>query len=123
MLSPVLLDFPSCLLIENAPGLAVNRVFRRLRAACFLSRAIFLSRTMNIGRIAVRFELHVDGFIWKKGQCGQGTFRANAGGVSLGAESTASSSLAVFTPATIGFSGATKLSAITAQAVPAAEIH
>ena len=27
-----------------------------------------------------------DGFIWKKGQCGQGTFRANAGGVSVGAE-------------------------------------
>jgi len=27
-----------------------------------------------------------DGFIWKKGQCGEGTFRANAGGLSVGAE-------------------------------------
>jgi len=27
-----------------------------------------------------------DGFIWKKGECGQGTFRANAAGVSVGAE-------------------------------------
>lgn len=27
-----------------------------------------------------------DGFIWKKGQCGQGTFRASADGVSIGAE-------------------------------------
>jgi hypothetical protein len=27
-----------------------------------------------------------DGFIWKKGQCGQGTFQANAAGVSIGAE-------------------------------------
>jgi hypothetical protein len=27
-----------------------------------------------------------DGFIWKKGQCGEGTFRANAGGMSVGAE-------------------------------------
>lgn len=27
-----------------------------------------------------------DGFIWQKGQCGQGTFHANAGGVSVGAE-------------------------------------
>lgn len=29
-----------------------------------------------------------DGFIWKKGQCGQGTFQANAGGVSIGAENS-----------------------------------
>ena len=29
-----------------------------------------------------------DGFIWKKGQCGQGTFRANAGGVAIGGEKT-----------------------------------
>jgi hypothetical protein len=27
-----------------------------------------------------------DGFIWKKGQCGEGTFRASAAGVSIGAE-------------------------------------
>jgi len=27
-----------------------------------------------------------DGFIWKKGECGQGTFRASAEGVSVGAE-------------------------------------
>ena len=27
-----------------------------------------------------------DGFIWKKGQCGQGTFKASAGGLSVGAE-------------------------------------
>jgi len=27
-----------------------------------------------------------DGFIWKKGQCGQGTFQANAAGLSVGAE-------------------------------------
>jgi hypothetical protein len=27
-----------------------------------------------------------DGFIWKRGECGQGTFRANAAGVSVGAE-------------------------------------
>ena len=27
-----------------------------------------------------------DGFIWKKGQCGQGTFQAKAAGVSIGAE-------------------------------------
>src|SRR5580693_9456735 len=27
-----------------------------------------------------------DGFIWKKGQCGQGTFHANASGVSVAAE-------------------------------------
>jgi len=27
-----------------------------------------------------------DGFIWKKGQCGQGTFQANAAGLSIGAE-------------------------------------
>jgi hypothetical protein len=27
-----------------------------------------------------------DGFIWKKGQCGQGTFRADASGVSVAAE-------------------------------------
>ena len=27
-----------------------------------------------------------DGFIWKKGQCGQGTFRAQASGVSIGSE-------------------------------------
>jgi hypothetical protein len=27
-----------------------------------------------------------DGFIWKKGQCGQGTFRANAAGVSISSE-------------------------------------
>ena len=27
-----------------------------------------------------------DGFIWKKGQCGQGTFHAKAAGVSVGAE-------------------------------------
>jgi hypothetical protein len=27
-----------------------------------------------------------DGFIWKKGECGQGTFRAAASGVSVGAE-------------------------------------
>lgn len=27
-----------------------------------------------------------DGFIWKKGQCGQGTFRASSGGVSVEAE-------------------------------------
>jgi len=28
------------------------------------------------------------GFIWKKGECGQGTFRASAAGVSVGAEKT-----------------------------------
>ena len=27
-----------------------------------------------------------DGFIWKKGQCGQGTFKASAAGLSVGAE-------------------------------------
>jgi hypothetical protein len=27
-----------------------------------------------------------DGFIWKRGECGQGTFRASAGGISIGAE-------------------------------------
>jgi hypothetical protein len=27
-----------------------------------------------------------DGFIWKKGECGQGTFRASANGVSVSAE-------------------------------------
>lgn len=27
-----------------------------------------------------------DGFIWKKGECGQGTFRASASGVSVGAD-------------------------------------
>ena len=27
-----------------------------------------------------------DGFIWKKGQCGQGTFKASAAGISIGAE-------------------------------------
>jgi hypothetical protein len=27
-----------------------------------------------------------DGFIWKRGECGQGTFRASAAGVSVGAE-------------------------------------
>ncbi len=27
-----------------------------------------------------------DGFIWKKGQCGQGTYRASAAGVSIGAD-------------------------------------
>jgi hypothetical protein len=29
-----------------------------------------------------------DGFIWKKGECGQGTFRASAAGVSVGAENS-----------------------------------
>jgi hypothetical protein len=29
-----------------------------------------------------------DGFIWKKGQCGQGTYKASAGGVSIAAEKT-----------------------------------
>ena len=29
-----------------------------------------------------------DGFIWKKGECGQGTFRAKAAGVSVGADKT-----------------------------------
>ena len=29
-----------------------------------------------------------DGFIWKKGECGQGTFRASASGVSVGAENS-----------------------------------
>ena len=29
-----------------------------------------------------------DGFIWKKGQCGQGTFHASAAGVSVGAENS-----------------------------------
>jgi len=29
-----------------------------------------------------------EGFIWKKGQCGQGTFRASAEGISVGAEKT-----------------------------------
>jgi len=28
------------------------------------------------------------GFIWKKGECGQGTFRASAAGVSVAAEKT-----------------------------------
>jgi hypothetical protein len=28
------------------------------------------------------------GFIWTKGECGQGTFRAEAGGVSVGAENS-----------------------------------
>jgi hypothetical protein len=27
-----------------------------------------------------------DGFIWKRGECGQGTFRASSNGVSIGAE-------------------------------------
>jgi hypothetical protein len=29
-----------------------------------------------------------DGFIWKKGQCGQGTYKASGGGVSIAAENT-----------------------------------
>ena len=27
-----------------------------------------------------------DGFIWKRGECGQGSFRASASGISVGAE-------------------------------------
>jgi hypothetical protein len=29
-----------------------------------------------------------DGFIWKKGECGQGSFKAKAGGISIGAENS-----------------------------------
>jgi hypothetical protein len=29
-----------------------------------------------------------DGFIWRRGECGQGTFRANANGVSIGAQNS-----------------------------------
>ena len=29
-----------------------------------------------------------DGFIWKRGECGQGTFKGSADGISIGAENS-----------------------------------